>query len=190
MKKKIFSKIATLLLVFPITISYAKPNTVSCSDLTGVWQGNVQDLTYSKKERYPVTIALFQKNGKVIGRIIKMQTIGVLEGVSGQIWATCKNGTIENFRLPLQKIDLNNMPKDSNTIQAPPGHNGAIFDKSHLLLYIRNCNAMGLSERARALLMKVSNTYPYKVPTKKSSYIFPDYSVNFKADPDGCNNRI
>ncbi len=136
-----------------------------------------------------IKIAFYAKGNKVIGRIVYMEKNSDMEGISGQIWALCKKGILYDIHFPIQRLNLNHMPKYSDKIQSPPADNSTLLKNNHLLLHMRTCTNMGGVERTIAILKKVSDSYPYKLPTKENSYIFPKYSQGFRESEDGCNNE-
>ncbi len=197
MKKRTSGIIVAFMLLCMSSIVYAETfdryfkilpgYTTTCDDVTGVWQGELIGLypQIDDHSNAPIKLALYNNHGKVIGKIIHIGENADI-GVSGQIWASCKKGTLYNIRFPVQKLDLNNMPKNSDNIQAPIAPSSVLLTKNNVLLHIASCDSMGTANTAVAILKKISNHYPYNFP--EMGYDFPSYSKDFKPLEPNCDN--
>lgn len=72
----------------------------TCQDYSGTWQGFMTDPTdlFDNGGPWPVTVSLYQQNGKVWGRTsaVKLKGKRVIFK-SNEIWARCSNGKLQDI---------------------------------------------------------------------------------------------
>mgnify|MGYP007027866177 CR=1 FL=1 len=148
---------------FANEISFAKYAHARCQDYTGTWEGFITDPhdLFANGGPWPVTVMLFHKNGYLIGHVSKVKISAKNSIGSKQIWATCKDGVLDNIFWG-NRGDCGSLSKE-----------GLQISKNSLALKLHWENAMANTDFL-VFLKKKNQRYPYALPKKLHEYNVQD----------------
>lgn len=130
-----------------------------CKDFTGTWQGFMTDPTdlFGNGGPWPVTVSLYQQNGKVWGRTTEVKEKNHMIFKANEIWARCSDGKLTDVFWGLK-----------NSCGAL-SQQGGLVSKNVLALQLNWENAMNGASLV-VFLQRKDNLSPYFEPAHMSSY--------------------